>query len=70
MTLCGLNIIFTTTSSPTLRLTQPPIQWVMGAFSLGLGHEADHSSPSSAEVKNMSTYTSEQYLVKHRNNFT
>jgi hypothetical protein len=34
--------------------TQPPIQWVPGALSLGvrrLGHEADHSSPSSAEVK-------------------
>jgi hypothetical protein len=34
--------------------TQPPIQCVPGAPSLGvkqLGREADHSPPSSAEVK-------------------
>jgi hypothetical protein len=34
--------------------TQPPIQWVPGTLSLGvkrLGREADHSPPSSAEVK-------------------
>jgi hypothetical protein len=34
--------------------TQPPIQWVPGALSLGEkrpGREADHSPPSSAEVK-------------------
>jgi hypothetical protein len=34
--------------------TQPPIQWVPGALSLGvkrLGREADHSLPYSAEVK-------------------
>jgi hypothetical protein len=33
---------------------QHPIQWVPGALSLGIkqsGHEADHSPPSSAEVK-------------------
>jgi hypothetical protein len=33
----------------------PPIQWVPGALSLGVkraGREADHSPPSSAEVKN------------------
>jgi hypothetical protein len=38
----------------TLGPTQPPIQWVPGALSLGVkqpGHEADHSSPSSAKVK-------------------
>jgi hypothetical protein len=38
----------------TLGPTQPPIQWVPGAFSLGIkrsGREADHSPPSSAEVK-------------------
>jgi hypothetical protein len=41
--------------------TQPPIQWVPGALSLGvkrLGREADHSPPSSAEVKNAWSYTS------------
>jgi hypothetical protein len=34
--------------------TQPPIQWVPGAFSLGVkrpGREADHSLPPTAEVK-------------------
>jgi hypothetical protein len=34
--------------------TQPPIQWVPAAFSLGikwLEREADHSPQSSAEVK-------------------
>jgi hypothetical protein len=60
--------------------TQPPIQWVQGAFYLGVkrpGHEADHSLPSSAEVKNAWSCTSTpQYvfmawcLVNHRNNFT
>jgi hypothetical protein len=51
----GLGIfLFDTMSSPALRPTQPPIQWVAGAFSLGIkrpDHEADHSPPSSAEVK-------------------
>jgi hypothetical protein len=40
---------------------QPPIQWVPGAFSLRvkqLGHEADHSSPSSAKVKKGGAITS------------
>jgi len=35
--------------------TQPPIQWVPGALSLGEkwpGREADHSPPSSEEVTN------------------
>jgi hypothetical protein len=38
-----------------LRPTQPPIQWVPGALSPGIkrqGLEADHSSPTNAEVKN------------------
>jgi hypothetical protein len=40
---------------------QPPIQWVPGADSPELkqpGCEADHQSPSSAEVKNTWSYTS------------
>jgi hypothetical protein len=59
-----------------LELTQPPIQWASGALSLGVKrqvHEADHSPPSGAEVKNAWSYTStpqyvlmEWYLVKHR----
>jgi hypothetical protein len=51
----GLGIfLFSTTSRMALGPTQPPIQWVPGALSLGvkwLGHEVDHSLPSSAEVK-------------------
>jgi hypothetical protein len=38
-----------------------PIQWVTGAFSLGvkhMGREADHSSPLSDEVKNAWHYNS------------
>jgi hypothetical protein len=41
--------------------TQPPIKRVSGALSPGvkrLGREADHSPPTSAEVKKMWTYTS------------
>jgi hypothetical protein len=51
----GLGIfLFTTASSPALGATQPPIQWVPGAFSLKVkrpGREADHSPPFRAEVK-------------------
>jgi hypothetical protein len=42
-------------SRTALGPTQPPIQWVPGALSLGVkrpGREAHHSPPSSAEVKN------------------
>jgi hypothetical protein len=58
----GLGIfLFTAMFRLALGLTQAPIQWVAGALSLGvkqLGHEADHSPPSSAEVKNEWCYTS------------
>jgi hypothetical protein len=51
----GLGIfLFTTMSRTALGPTQPPIQGVPGALSLGvkwLGRETDHSPPSSAEVK-------------------
>jgi hypothetical protein len=57
-----LGIFFYTTSSRTaLRPTQPPIQWVPGALSLGvkwLGREADHSPPSVPRSKNEWWYTS------------
>jgi hypothetical protein len=78
----GLGIfLFTTASRTALVPTQPPIQWVPGSLSLGLkrpGREADHSPPSSAEVKEWV----ELYLhspdtpswrgaqLKHRDNFT
>jgi hypothetical protein len=52
----GLGIfLFTTASRLALGSAQPPIQWVPGALSLGVKlpeREADHSPPSSAEVKN------------------
>jgi hypothetical protein len=35
--------------------TQPPIEWVLEALFLLVkqqGHEADHSPPSTAEIKN------------------
>jgi hypothetical protein len=41
--------------------TQPLIHWVPGASTPGVkqpGREADHSPPSSAEVKNAWSYTS------------
>jgi hypothetical protein len=47
----------TTASRPALGPTQPPIQWVPGAVSLGVkrpGRVADHSPQSSAEVNEWS----------------
>jgi hypothetical protein len=50
------TFLLTTASRTALGPTQPPIQWVPGALSRGGGvkrsrRESDHSSPSSAEVK-------------------
>jgi hypothetical protein len=47
--------IFSTSSRPAMRPTQPPIQWVPGLK--GPGHEADHSFPTIAEVKETWIYT-------------
>jgi hypothetical protein len=77
----GLGIfLFPTASRKALRSTQPPIKLVPGALSLGVKRperEADHSPPSSAEVKeHVELYLHSQYtfmalcLVKHRDNFT
>jgi hypothetical protein len=56
----GLRIfLFTIASRPAMRSTRPPMQWVLGALSLGVkrpGREADHSPPSSAKV-NAWSYT-------------
>jgi hypothetical protein len=55
------TFLSTTVSRPALGPTQPPIQWLSEALSLGLkrpGSENDHSPPSSAEVKNAWSYTS------------
>jgi len=58
----GLGIfLFTTASRTALGVTQPPIQWVREALSLGVkrpGSETDHSHPSSVEVKNAWSCTS------------
>jgi hypothetical protein len=57
----GLGIfLLTTASGPALGHTQPPIQWVPAALSLGIkrpGSEADHS-PSITEVNNAWSCTS------------
>jgi hypothetical protein len=51
----GLGIfLFTTASRGALGPTQPPIQWIPRTVSLIVKRperEADHSPPSSAEVK-------------------
>jgi len=50
-----------TASRQALGLTQPPIQLVPGAFSSEVkrpGREADHSPPSTAEIKNSWSDTS------------
>jgi hypothetical protein len=60
--------LFTTASRPALGPIQPPIQWVPGALSLGVKRpvrEADHSPPSSAEVKNAWSYTSTSPIRLH-----
>jgi hypothetical protein len=47
--------LFSIMFRPAMRSTQPPIQWVPEAVSLGVQQrecEADHLPPSSAEVKN------------------
>jgi hypothetical protein len=46
--------LLSTSSRPAVGPTQPPIQWVSGALSPRVkrpGREADHSLPTSAEVK-------------------
>jgi hypothetical protein len=50
------NFHFSISSRPALGSTQPPIKWVPGVKRQG--READHSPPTSAEVKKMWIYTS------------
>jgi hypothetical protein len=55
------NFLFSMSSTPALGFTQPPIQWGTGVSFPGVkrpGREADHSLPSSAQVKKLWTYTS------------
>jgi hypothetical protein len=52
-------ILFATAFRPALEPTQLPIQWIVVPLSLAikwLGHEADHSPPSNAKVKNTWSY--------------
>jgi hypothetical protein len=56
-----LIFLFSTSFRPALGPIQPPIQWEPGTLSPGVkrqGREADHLSPTSAEVKKMWIYTS------------
>jgi hypothetical protein len=75
--------LFATVSRMALGPTLPPIQWVPGDLSLGVkwpGHEADHSPPSSAKVKecvelylhspNTPSWRDAQLKKWHRDNFT
>jgi hypothetical protein len=55
------NLLSSTSSRPVLGPTQPPIQWIPGTFSLEVKRQqgdADHSPPTSAEVKKTWVYTS------------
>jgi hypothetical protein len=57
----GKNFLLSMSSGPALGPAQPPIQWVPVALSPGIkrqGHEADHSLPTSADVKKTWVYTS------------
>jgi hypothetical protein len=50
----GYGVVIPLFSLAALGLTQPPIRWVPGALSLWVkrpGREANHSPPSSAEIK-------------------
>jgi len=50
------SFLIATVSWPGLLFTQPPVQWAPGPLSPG--READHSPPSSAEIKIASSYIS------------
>jgi hypothetical protein len=57
----GKNVHFSMSSRLALGPTQPPIQWLSGAPSLGVkwqGHEVDHSPPTSDVAKKTCVYTS------------
>jgi hypothetical protein len=70
------NFLFSTSSILALGPTHPPKQWVPGTLSPEVKRprrEADHSFPTSAEVKKMWTYTSTPpyaLVIIHRDKFT
>jgi hypothetical protein len=64
----GSNM-FSVACRPALGPNQPPNQWVLGALSPGVkrpGHEADHSPPTSAEVKKTWIYTTTPHTSSWR----
>jgi hypothetical protein len=77
----GLEVfLFSAVCDATLRPARPPVWWVQGALSLGMGRPgrgADHSPPSGAEVGNAWSCASApqrvfmaRCLVGHRDKFT
>jgi len=55
-------------STLVLGPTQPPVQWLPRTLTTGVKRprrEADHSPPSSAEVKNERSYTSTYPIILH-----
>jgi hypothetical protein len=70
----GLGIfLFITASRTALGPTQPPIQWVSGALSVGVkrsGREADHSLHLVSSRMCGAIPPLPQYAFKHRDNFT
>jgi hypothetical protein len=53
--------IFSASSRPVMGPTQPPIQRVPGALSLGVkrpGRESDHTPPTSIQMENTCSYIS------------
>jgi hypothetical protein len=62
------NFLSSTSFRPALGSTQPPTQWVPGALFPDVKQqerEADHSSPTSVEVKQMWIYKSTPPIHLH-----
>jgi len=60
--------LFAIMSRLALGTTQPPIQWIQGAITLGVkwaGYEAEHSCPTKAKAKNVWNYTSTPPICLH-----
>jgi hypothetical protein len=48
------SLFISITSTPILKATKPPVQWISGIISQAVkwaGHEFDNKPPSSSEVK-------------------
>jgi len=56
------------TTRPALGSTQPPVHWVLGFFPplvKQLGHEVNHSFPSSVKVRNEWSSASTPHICIH-----